>query len=172
MSVERLQEYLKPAPRRQGWSWVVLAALLCAAAWCAVVAYRQYQELVQQEHEVAQLRRARHVEPPPTPTRADVETQRQWDNLRRELDFSWYPIFAALEHASNPNIALLEFIPDKSEGRLVLRGSARNIDELSAYLDALSSEAAFREVYLAHQKKVQQGAVETIAFEVRMRLLK
>lgn len=79
-------------------------------------------------------------------------------------------MFAALERTSNPNIALLELLPDKVARRLTLRGTSRDMKSLVDYLADLSSEPYFYNVYLSHQKNNVQNNVNDIAFEVRMQI--
>ncbi len=51
-----------------------------------------------------------------------------------------------------------------------LRGSARTLEALTDYLDALAGESAFHEVYLTNQKNIRQGDLTVIGFEIRMRI--
>jgi hypothetical protein len=102
--------------------------------------------------------------------RPEQEAQSQWAALRQELNYSWYPIFAGLEHTANQNIALLEFIPNKASTSLTLHGTARDVDALTVYLDALHYEPAFKDVYLSHQKKIQQGPISIFEFEIRLKI--
>jgi len=169
--MERIEAYLAPSPRHAAQWWLASGVAFALAACCASALHWQYGELVQRENELAQLQRLRHVSPPAAPTRADLDLRKQWEDLQRELDFSWYPIFAALENASSQQVALLEFVPDKTTRRMILRGNAKNIDALSAYLDALGAQDGFREVHLAHQKAIQQAGGTAIFFEIRMRIL-
>lgn len=170
LNAERIDHYLRPASRRASLWWLVLVMAIAAAVWSGIEAYRHYQYLLQQEHAMARLRRVSQKPPVPKPSRADLEAERHWRALRQELIFSWYPMFAALEKTTNPNIALLEFIPDKGAGQLMLRGTAYDVEALTSYLSALSEEAVFSNVYLSHQKKIVQNNVEVISFEVRMKL--
>lgn len=170
MMSNRYEHYLKPRPSYVWLSWLMLISSFCICLWSGMVLYRQYQQLIRQEALTAAVRVASHRPPPKKPTRADLERDRNWSVLRGELAFSWYPIFSSLEHATNPNIALLEFVPDKAAGRLTLKGSAHDMNALTDYLASLSSEAAFHDVYLAHQKIGLQNNVQVIFFEIRMQL--
>lgn len=169
--MERMEVYLAPSPRHVAQWWLAAGVAFALAAYCSSALYWQYGELVQREKELAQLHRLRHVSPPAAPSRSDLDIRKRWEDLQRELDFSWYPIFAALENASSQQIALLEFVPDKAANRMILRGNAKNIEELSVYLDALGAQEGFRDVHLAHQKAVQQTGGAAIFFEIRMRIL-
>lgn len=168
--MDDLSRYLKPVPRYTWVWWLVSAVLLAASAWAVLEAHRLYEVSLMQKDQLYALQRARQVPPHAKPTRAELEAERHWAALRQERSFSWYPLFAALENTVSPDIALLEFVPDKTARTLTLRGSARDIGALTAYLETLAKERAFREVYLAHQKKLTQGALTVIGFEIRMQL--
>jgi hypothetical protein len=148
----------------------LLIASIAAASWGGVELYRQYRRLLIQEQAVSVLRRASHRPQQLKPSHAELEAERHWNALGKELSFSWYPIFAALEHVSNPDIALLEFVPDKTAGRMTLRGTARDMETLINYIAALADEPVFHEVYLSHQKKIAQNNLEVISFEIRAQL--
>jgi len=168
--MDDLSRYLKPSPRH-GWAWWLFACLLLAgSAWGALEAVRLHELSVAETARLDALERANRAPPPPKPTRAQLETARQWAVLRQERGFSWYPIFAALERATTSDIALLEFVPDKSARTLALRGSARTLEALTGYLDALAGESAFHEVYLTNQKNIRQGDLTVIGFEIRMQI--
>jgi hypothetical protein len=168
MTLDQAKQYLRPTPRRAPLWWLLLATSAVATAWSGLELYRHYESLLRQERILTALRRttSSHQLPKPSPT--DLESQRHWNEVRQELGFSWYPMFAALEHTSNPNIALFELLPDKVARRLTLRGTSRDMNSLVDYLAALSVEPYFYNVYLSHQKKSAQNNVEVIAFEVSM----
>jgi hypothetical protein len=167
--MERMAAYLKPVPRHVAVWWLLSAALAAGSIWGGIELHRQYGLVQEQKEELLKLQRASRVRPVAKPSRAAVEVERHWIALQQELNFSWYPIFAALERTSNPDIAILEFLPDKSTGTLTLRGNARDLTALTTYLRALSNEPGFAEVYLSHQKKIQQGALAVLSFEIRLR---
>lgn len=170
LNMDELTRYLKPVPRHTWVWWLISTLLIAGSIWGAMEAYRLHELSLEQQEQLAVLQRSRRVLPPPKPTRAALEAERRWAALRQERSFSWYPLFAALEKTSHPDIALLEFVPDKSAGTLTLRGSARTIEALTEYLSALAKETAFQDVYLAQQKKIQQGALFVTSFEIRMQL--
>ena len=170
MTLDQVKQYLRPAPRRSALWWLLLAACIAATVWSGLALYRHYENLLRQERILAALRQATSHRQPSKPSSADLESQRHWNALRQELGFSWYPMFAALERTSNPNIALLELLPDKVARRLTLRGTSRDMKSLVDYLAALSAEPYFYNVYLSYQKKNVQNNVNDIAFEVRMQI--
>jgi Tfp pilus assembly protein PilN len=150
--------------------WLMLSASTGVACWGTITLYDTYERLRMHEQALVSLRHTLPHRTVPKPSRAQVESERQWSLLRQELAFSWYPVFAALERSSNPKIALLEFTPDKATGRLTLRGTARDMEALTDYLEALTGQPSFHHVYLSHQKKMVQGNVEVASFEIRVQL--
>lgn len=168
--MDRIEYFLKRRPRYAALWWVLLIASISAASWGGVELYRQYRHLSIHEQAISVLRRASHRPQQSKPSRAEVDAERHWNALGQELSFSWYPFFAALEHVSNSDIALLEFVSDKTAGRVTLRGTARDMEALTTYIAALADEPVFHEVYLSHQKKISQNNLEVISFEIRAQL--
>lgn len=168
--MDPLSRYLKPAPKPQTVLRVVTVLSFVLSAWGCFAIYEDYTRIQQEKSGLLVLQqRARPVHVA-EPTRNEREEAAQWKNVRGELAFSWYPIFAALEHTTSPDIALLEFLPDKSAARLTLRGNARDVESLVTYLNALNSEKAFSEVYLSHQKTLRQAGLVSLDFEIRIKL--
>ena len=168
--MDELSRYLKPVSARGHLLWMSSIALMACSFWGATTVHRSFELLVRQKMLVSELQRTTRVTPAAKPSHADQETERHWVALLHEREFSWYPLFAALERTSNPDIALLEFLPDKASGAVTLKGYARDMGAANAYLDALGSNPIFREVYLSHQKKVQQGPLSVFSFEIRLRM--
>lgn len=168
--MDALSRYLRPVPKSGGVWWLISLLLIAGSVWGGVLLYRQHLMILQQKSELFRLQKQTRVAPVPKPSRAQLEDAEHWRSLRRELNYSWYPIFAALERTTNPDIALLEFLPDKGAATLTLHGNAHDVNALTTYLDALSAEATFNEVYLSHQKRVQQAGLNLIEFEIRLKL--
>jgi len=170
LNMDPLSRYLRPSSRF-GVVWWLISITLCAvSAWGTVVLYHQHKSIEQEKKNLFRMQQATRVIVRPAPTRTEREAQLQWAALRQELNYSWYPIFAGLEQTANEGIALLEFLPDKASASLTLHGTARGVDALTDYLDALHREPVFKEVYLSHQKKVQQGPLTTLDFEIRLKI--
>lgn len=170
VNLDQTIHYLGPKARHAARWWFLLAASVAAALWAGVELYRHYENLLRQERILASLQQATARYPSHKTRLPDPESQRNWNELRQELSFSWYPMFAALERTSKPDIALHEFLPDKIARRLTLRGTSRDIKSLVDYLAALSAEPYFYNVYLSHQKKGMQGNADIVTFEIRMQL--
>lgn len=162
-----LHRYLEPRPRGRAWVWAIAVALFATTLWFSFAAWENRALARAQEERLARMRTALQPKPQPTPSRSELELQRRWEKLESERSFAWYPILRALETTSSEDIELLEFSPDKPARRLVLRGEARDLPALFAYVQALSEQAIFGSVYLAQQKNKVTGTLTTVEFEIR-----
>lgn len=163
----QVNSLLNPRPRGVAFMCAGAGILLAVAIGTAWQALEHFQSAESIAARVKELQTRRKPVAQPRPSRADAEIQRHWSNLRAEQSFQWYRVFHALEAANNPDIELLEFIPDKAARRIVLRGEARNQEALSVYVAALAGQPAFAELHLAHQKIVRRASMDLLAFEVR-----
>ena len=161
------QALMRPRPRTQAWLWLFVIGMAVSAAWVANKALQAAEDTRRSEAILAKARLQRRSIPTPKPTREEVERTKRWDAMKAERSYSWYPLFRALEQANNQDIELLEFIPDKVGGKLILRGEARSVEALSAYLTSLAEQKGFNGVYLAHQKNVTRNSLVVLAFEIR-----
>jgi hypothetical protein len=165
------QRYLKPRTRWRGALWAAAFTLLVVALALTFLAWENYTLAQSHEYSIARLRAASKPQPVVKPSRAELDAQKRWASLELERAFAWYPVFLALEAANSDGIELLEFSPDKQARRLVLRGEARDIASLFNYVQALSAQPPFRQVYLAQQRMKVTGALTTVAFEIRAQLM-
>lgn len=161
-------KYLAPvyqSPRRL---WVVSAACILVAAATG----REYFATEERMYMLKQKAIKLHVPQPSAPrlSKAEEERNEHWKSLAAERAFNWYPIFKALESASNDAIELLEFEPDKANGQLILRGEAKNMEALVSYLAGISEQTIIDNAYLTHQKPGARESLRTISFEIKSSL--
>lgn len=168
--MHKLRHYLKPRPRHRGAIWLVSIGMFVAAGILALQAWEAHQASIRIEGAIEQRREALRPKPVLEPTRAELDTQQRWAKVDSERSFAWYPVFLAIEQASSDDIELLEFAPEKPSKRLMLRGEARDKAALFAYLESLSAQPAFRQVYLTQQKTKINGALTTVSFELNAQL--
>jgi len=162
-----MQNYLRPKPRRTAWLWLASLSLLAFAGWIGSTAFVRHQSLMQLQQQQSDLLAQQAARAVPAPNHQEQEEQKKWAQLRAERDFPWNGVFKVVEKVATPDIELLEFRPDKLNKNIVLKGEARNLAGLLAYLDALNSQSGWSNVYLAHQQTVQRGTLETISFEIK-----
>jgi len=167
MSMRDYRTLLRPRARGQGWTCLAALVIATGAGWGVYLGFMAQAQAHRSEAILQQALAKRSVAPAPKPTRSETDIARRWQALAAERAYSWYPVFHALEQASSPDIELLEFLPDKVSGKLVLRGEARNVDALTSYLALMGKQDVLSEVHLAHQKNVVRGSLELVTFEVR-----
>jgi hypothetical protein len=162
-----LSHYLRPQARFPALLPLLSLVLLSVAFYGALRGYEMQGRTAVMQQKSETLRAAAAKAPPPQLSKADVETQKRWTALRAERDFSWGPLFAAVEHAGNEDIELLGFEPDKVNRKVVFRGEARDALAVVEFLERLASQKVLKEVHLAHQKKMVRGRINPIAFEIK-----
>ena len=162
-----LHRKLTPWPNHTRLLWCLCAILLAAAVFVGMEAHRLASEASADRARYERLHKLSRPRVQIKPSTKELEEQKRWDGLRAERAFDWYPIFRGLENSSEADIELLEFEPDKVGRKLVLRGEARNIEALTDYMDRLSAQGVFAEVYLAHEKAKLRGVLPVVVFEIR-----
>jgi len=170
MTRKPLEAYLAPKSRHALAIGLLILVLALAAAWLALLGAEQFNRSKRLDAQLTQLQGAQAARAVPTASRQQVDEAKQWAQVRQEKDFPWDMVFRSIERTSSPEVELLEFHPDKLNHIIVLRGEARSVDGLLAYLQALTVRTGWVDVHLTHQEKVQHGALETIAFEVKANL--
>ena len=168
---QTLSQALQPRSRHTRWFVLSAVLLLCGSALLGVQAYRQHLLAEQAQHRIAQLRSVQAASVVPKASRNEQDEQKRWAALKLERDFPWEKVFQAVEKVSSTNIELLEFQPDKSNRRIVLRGEARDLKALTAYLEALAAQAALTNVHLTHQQDLVRDRLETVSFEIKATLV-
>jgi hypothetical protein len=162
--MSKSQNYLRPHRRLPRWLIVLVAASVTSAAVAAFELLHIAERSAQVKQQIGQLK-----VPPPVKrvlTRSEEERKAQWEKLRTERNFNWYPIFVALERSGSDDLELLEFLPDKANGLMTLRGEAKDIDALVHYMARLSEQPGIGQAYLSRQKKSTREALQVIAFEL------
>ncbi len=170
MTGKRLEAYLVPIPRHSLAIGLIVLGLSIAVALLALLGWQQLDRSNRLDGQLAQLQGTQAARAVPTPSRQQLDEQKQWAQVQLEKDFPWERIFRAIERTASPEVELLEFHPDKLNHVIVLRGEARSVGGLLAYLQALTAKTGWGDVHLTHQEKVQHGALETISFEVKATL--
>lgn len=157
-------------PRLRYGTWLVALAIgLVSTACYLLIASEDFSRSTDSlRQQTAALQAPRYV--PPPPSRSELEMNKRWEALALERGFRWYPLFVAIENASMDDVELFEFEPDKAGRTLTLRGEARTMDALIAYLDQLAKQAPFRSVHLTHQQKKARDSLAVVSFEVQAAL--
>jgi hypothetical protein len=162
-----LHRKLTPWPNNARLLWCLCVVLAAAAVFVGMDAYRLAGEAGADRERYERLHKLSRPKVQIQPSRNEQEEQKRWAGLRAERAFDWYPVFLGLENSSEADIELLEFEPDKAGRKLVLRGEARNIEALTDYMERLSAQPVFGQVYLAHEKVKARGTMALVVFEIR-----
>lgn len=150
--------------------WVTVAALLACSAG---LAYRSLELARILEDVEAERARAETVQR--AVARAAVrlapDQVRYWQALGAEIDFPWNDIFHVIERSTSTRIELLEMAPDKARRTVVLRGEARDVGAVIAYLRSLADQPRVRDAFLTRMQRLERGELDTVEFEIRLSLV-
>jgi hypothetical protein len=163
----KMHNYLRPRPRFVALLTGGALALCVLAVYVAAMAVGQHTQAGAVALQAERLRAAQVVKPAPLPSKGEVEAQKRWAVFKAERDFSWAPLFNALQVAGNPNIELLEFQPDKAGSRIMLRGEAKDEEALISFMETLAGQPLFQNVHLSHRKTKRRDRLVTVAFEIK-----
>jgi hypothetical protein len=158
---------LRPVSRSRVPMLIAIALQVVLAVWLAERAMSNHEKLLVFQVQSERLRRALVVKPAPKIGRAELEEQKHWASLKAERNFSWRPVFTALERAGNPNVELLEFRPDKRGHYLTLQGEAKDEESLTEFIESLSKQPALRRVHLTHWRIRHRDRLTTLSFEIK-----
>jgi hypothetical protein len=158
---------LDPRPRHFLWLWVIALTILALSISLGVEIWLEYQhtrDLIARGEQLAAVR-ARSAAA--APSRTESDEQKRWAVLKNERDFAWGPLFRAIERSVSKDVELLEFLPEKSSRRVVLRGETRNDKALIDFLSALAAQPTLEHVHLVHQQGTAREGMQTVSFEIR-----
>lgn len=158
---------LRPRTRHRPFVYLVAFALALGAIDYGHAAYTAHGEAKGLATANEQLR-MRQAATSLQPNRQEVELQRQWSALLEERTFPWARVFRSVEHASDPEIELLEFRPDRRKGTLVLKGEGRTAESVMRYLERLQEDVTFSSVYLTHTASTGHGPLSFRSFEIKV----
>ena len=158
------------APPRYRWRrrcWAALALMVVA-----VVVTAEYQSRVLQRFDTAQSRRdllaerlraagPRPVAAPDAQTRADIVRANQ---VIEELVVPWERLFDAIEDADARSLGALSLTPNARDRSVRFAGEARDMNELLAYIERLSAQAALGEVHLQGYNTVVREGQPVLSF--------
>ena len=136
---------------------VLGAALL---AWQGAAALREADLLQQQNGKLVLLQRRASSPRAPTVSAEEFKRLQQMDSVASTLATPWGQLLALFEEHARPQVVLLKFTPDATEGRVEVQGRAMGAKALSNYLLALERDPRLRGVMLQHHevKRSESGA--------------
>lgn len=168
--MDNFSKFLKPRVKHIVQLGLLAISLFVISIWLCMAIYQKHEIVLQTEMKLDQLRAAQMKRPAPKISHAQQDEQKRWDALKAERNFAWTPLFHAIEKAGSSDIELLEFLPDKSSQRVLLRGEAREHKALMTFLETLASQSTLKNVHLTHQEIVTRERLETLTFEIKATL--
>jgi Tfp pilus assembly protein PilN len=155
--------------RQAKWAGIALLAVGLAAAIAAGAQYNQVAgELADAEASVQQSANAARkqtavVRPSGDPQKAAQETKRA-SEVAFALKVPWNDLFASVEAASTPNVALLSIESDTGKRQVKLSGEAKDIESVLDYLRVLGTQPKLANVYLQSHQLQQQDPQHPVRF--------
>lgn len=166
-AVTQYENLMRIPSRAAGAMLAATLLMLAIAVWCGLLIVQQQTLRDTLRLQSEQLRRATAVKRQPQISRSEQEDLRRWNSLRLERSFTWQPLFSALEAASNPDIELLEFRPDKAGCSVILEGEAKDDSSLVAFIEALAAQPVLKNVHLTHKKAKRRDRLSTLSFSIK-----
>ena len=158
-----------PAPaaagRWGGWCALALAALAVAALARQVDAQQDALEALQQRADV--LADRLHPAPARAAAADDPATARRLVAANAVIDqlaVPWDALFRGLESADARGLGLLAVLPDARERSIRIRGEARSVPEVLAYVDRLAAVPVLAQVHLLGYETLQRDGVAIVSF--------
>lgn len=149
LSLNFSRQRLRKQRRRDGIMLVLSAVLI-------MVVLTESRQL-QQQHS------ATMVESRPEHTRSQIELllseprqQRQLQIMVQSLNLPWYELLSTLESIKqeHPEVFLTAILPDVTNQQIMLRGQAKTLDSLLAFVDALNKTETFSSALPLNQQQI------------------
>ena len=153
--------------RQAKWAGI---ALLAAGLAGAIAAGAQYNELAEELAQAqASLRQsgtaARRPAVPPgaDPQKVSLEMKRA-SEVAFALKVPWNDLFASVEAANTPNVALLSIDSDTGKRQVKITAEAKDPESMLDYLRFLGSQPKLANVYLQSHQVQQQDPQRPVRF--------
>jgi hypothetical protein len=162
-------DFVRRRLRLNAVTWVLLALGSIAVAACVGFAGELRRQITRATSELATLQ--------PTPTPAEHKTAgsiareqaRSVNDAIRRLNLPWEAIFAALNAASTPQIALLSLEPDASAGVVHLMGEARSTEALFSLQRRLEAQAGITSALVSRHEVRGDSPGAPVRFSIEAR---
>ena len=132
-----------------------------ALAWRSQQGTEQAAWLTQDMAERLRATEPRPVAAPDAPTRADIVRA---NLVIEELVVPWERLFDAIEDADARSLGALSLTPNARDRSVRFAGEARDMNELLAYIERLSAQAALSEVHLQGYNTVVREGQPVLSF--------
>jgi hypothetical protein len=162
---------LRAADRHPRWPGL---SLLLAGVTCALAAGAQHRELGEAFEEAeASIRQSgvgartspRAIAPSVDPQAVALEVKRASD-VAVQLKLPWSELFAAIEAASTPDVALLSIESETGKRQVSIGAEARDLEAMLGYVRVLSGTPAFANVHLQSHRLQEQDPQKPVRFVI------
>jgi hypothetical protein len=165
-------DFERPAGQRRPWGTILIAIGALLATW-AMLEYRDTsEEVARWEEKLSDTRRLAKRSLPSfaveeAPTAALAQELKDANVVLDRLALPWDGLFADVEAAVVPDIALLGVQPD-TRGRLVnLEGEARDLKALLTFLARLEAAPGLLDAHLKRHEIRQNDPNRPLAFTIQ-----
>lgn len=155
--------------RHARWTGIALLAAGLAGAIAAGVQYGQLtEEFTQAEASLHQSgtaarRQTAAIRPSGDLEKVALEMKRA-SEVAYALKLPWNNLFASVEAANTPNVALLSIESDTGKRQVKISGEAKDLESVLDYLRFLGSQPGLANVYLQSHQLQQQDPQHPIRF--------
>ncbi len=157
------------APRRAHWLGYALLVAGAAGTLAVATIYGEQSEQIGRIEAGMQRTHAAARRPTAPARGAELasarETQRA-QSVALELNLPWDELFASLESAAGPNVALLSVESDSVRRAIRIAGEAKDLAAMLDYLRSLGAQPTLANVHLQSHRLQQQDAQRPIRFIV------
>lgn len=155
----------------RGAKWMGIA-LLSAGIAGAAAAGMQYKRLAEglAEAEASVRQSAAPARRPTAAVRAGGDLQKAALEMKRAgevafaLKLPWSDLFASVEAANTPNVALLSIESDNAKRQVKIAGEAKDLESMVSYLRFLGAQPKLANVYLQSHRLQQQDPQHPVRF--------
>jgi hypothetical protein len=162
-------DFLYPAGRLPRFAWVLLLAGALAAALTFSVERDVSRAINGRQSQIEEARSlTRRTLPALRGEASDTPEVREQikkaNAVLEQLNVPWGKLFAAIEGAQNPNVALLSVQPDAHSSVLLISGQARTLSALWSYMERLQRSERLRDVVLVSHEIRRKEPGQPAAF--------
>lgn len=149
--------------------WMLASCVLFFIAIFALSgeSFQHFLSYQSQQEKLLDLQKRSATKQASKPTKFQLDNQKHWERLVADVSYPWNQVFRSIERASDSEIELLVFEPDKRNRHIILSGEAKNQKALEQFLRKLEGDTNFFNVHLTHQEKVKHERLETLSFEIK-----
>lgn len=162
-------DFLNPAGRLPRGAWLLLATGALAAALTLSTEREVSRAINNRQSQIGEARSLTHRTLPALrgeagDTTAVREQIKKANAVLEQLNVPWGKLFASIEAAQDPNMALLSAQPDARSSALLVSGQAWTLSALRTYMERLQRSQRLRDVVLVSHEIPRKEPGQPAAF--------